>query len=364
MFTHLITISPLGFLYGSAGAFLSPENLVGRSGSKFPPDASTLAGLIFSAQRSQSELPDPQKQKALSQSLFVAGPFWANLSQPDLFYVPMPRHKIVGEIGTDQWQVDRWRWQRQNREAYPDLEADYTWLRIDAWDDPPEVIQANRLAAKDPWEFLPMLHPSLKADERHVRDEDGLFLENAVQLLSNSWDGTDEEICLVYLSTVSLESGWYRFGGENHLVEVNSIEIQETDVIRTLLERPIVQSLALITPGIWGSNHLSLRYPRHPDFPKNRPLMLTDRPVPYRYRNGGQSSVPEVPRHEGRLSRGRYAVPAGTVYVFKQSIDRSWWNWSEEWFPREGFPLKHLGCNLGLPIDIEGVAECTTKLTA
>ena len=47
MFNYLILIHPLGFMYGSAGGFLSPENLVGRSGSKFPPEATTLAGLFL-----------------------------------------------------------------------------------------------------------------------------------------------------------------------------------------------------------------------------------------------------------------------------------------------------------------------------
>jgi CRISPR-associated protein Cmr3 len=51
MFNYLITVQPLGFLYGSAGAFLSPENLVGRSGAKFPPDAATLSGLMFSVNK-------------------------------------------------------------------------------------------------------------------------------------------------------------------------------------------------------------------------------------------------------------------------------------------------------------------------
>ena len=85
-------------------------------------------------------------------------------------------------------------------------------------------------------------------------------------------------------------------------------------------------------------------------------MMLTDRPVPYRYRNGGQS--PEVQQGQlskaGRLSRGRYAVPIGTVYVFKEAIGKPWWDWPEEWFPKEGFPLKHLGCNLCLPVEIQG----------
>jgi len=44
-FTHRILIHPLGLLYGSRGRFLSPENLVGRSGFHFPPDTPTLSGL-------------------------------------------------------------------------------------------------------------------------------------------------------------------------------------------------------------------------------------------------------------------------------------------------------------------------------
>lgn len=51
MFKYLITIHPLGLMYGSSGGFLSPENLVGRSREKFPPDAATLSGLFFSANK-------------------------------------------------------------------------------------------------------------------------------------------------------------------------------------------------------------------------------------------------------------------------------------------------------------------------
>jgi len=83
-------------------------------------------------------------------------------------------------------------------------------------------------------------------------------------------------------------------------------------------------------------------------------MMLTDRPNPYRYRLGSQSEEYQTGPmcKAGRLSRGRYAVPTGTVYVFKDAIGKSWWDWPEEWFPKEGFPLKHLGCNLSLPIEI------------
>ncbi|MBW4482993.1 MAG: CRISPR-associated protein [Tildeniella torsiva UHER 1998/13D] len=349
MFTHIITISPLGFLYGSAGAFLSPENLVGRSGAKFPPDAATLAGLLFSANKHSGA----HDQVTLRDSLFLAGPFWANVDDPHYFYVPVPRHKILGRDDTDQWEVRNYQWWRDEA-AHPDLEADYHWQRIDTWDYTPDEIKANGAAAQDPWTFLPLLHPSLKSDERNVRDENGLFLENAVQMLPNQWDGSQAETCLVYLSTVPLEDGWYRFGGESHLVEVASHPIADTSPIAELLQRPIDHAFALLGPGLWGSTHLSLRYPRHADFSDRRPMMLTDRPQPHRYRLGSQAKSPqgEALAPAGRLSRGRYAVPPGTVYLFKEAIGRSWWDWPEAWFPKEGFSLKHLGCNLCLPVDI------------
>lgn len=355
MFSHLIAVYPLGFLYGSAGAFLSPENLVGRSGGKFPPDATTLAGLILNAHREQPNQPTQLTQTELSQKLTVAGPFWANASSPEYFYVPIPRHKIIGDLDTDQWQIQNYRWWR-DEDAHPDAESEYHWHRIDAWDYSPDDIKINRLAAKAPWQELSMLHPSLKTDERHVRDENGLFLENAVQMLANKWDGSEEETCLVYLSTAPVEDGWYRFGGESHMVELTCIELDEFSPIVELLKRPIEKAFALIGPGIWGSNSLSLRYPRHSDFSERRPMMLTDRPIPYRYRNGGQPAEDKQDRltKAGRLSRGRYAVPPGTVYVFKEAIGQSWWDWPEEWFPKEGFPLKHLGCNLSLPVEIQG----------
>lgn len=351
MFTHLITIHPLGFMYGSAGAFLSPENLVGLSGAKFPPDAATLSGLIFSAYKAVGG--EAPSQETLRHQLFVAGPFWANVDAPHNFYVPVPRHKILGEDDTDQWEIRNYQWWRDEA-AHPDIEATYLWHRIDSWDYSPDEIKANQAAAKAPWEFLPMLHPSLKSDERHVRDKNGLFLENAVQMLPNKWDGSDAETCLVYLSTVPLDDGWYRFGGESHLVEIISHPIDEASSIAELLQRPIENAFALIGPGLWGSTHLSLRYPRHSDFSERRPMMLTDRPLPHRYRLGSQAkdNQTEQPTQAGRLSRGRYAVPTGTVYVFKDAIGKPWSDWPEDWFPREGFPLKHLGCNLCLPVDI------------
>ena len=179
----------------------------------------------------------------------------------------------------------------------------------------------------------------MKSDERHVLDKDGLFLENAVHL--------DDDYCLVYLSTFSLGSGWYRFGGEGHLVEIECHDIKSDSSINELLHpnNKIRYACALITPGVWGSNHLSHRYPKHSEFPKAGIKMLTDKPIPYRYRS------------QGRLGRGRYAVPPGTIYVFKKPLNKTWWEFPEDWFPREGLPLKHFGCGLCLPIEIDGIEQ-------
>jgi CRISPR-associated protein Cmr3 len=328
MFQFLITISPLGFLYASAGAFLSPENLVGRSGAKFPPDASTLAGLFFSANKSLAFA----KQEELRHDLFVAGPFWAQRDDPEAFNVPIPRHRIVGEHDEDEWHIEDYQWTRDKTE----LKADYFWQSIDAWKRPLRALRRNGEAVKPPWHYVSFLHPKIKPDERHVVDQDGLFLENAVQM--------DEDTCLVYLATYSLPDGWYRLGGEGHMVEVESLPIEPGSNLYELLHQPISRSCALITPGVWGSNNLSYRYPKATDFPKQGLKLLTDKAIPYRYRAAG------------RMGRGRYAVPAGSVYVFKKPLDKTWWEFPEEWFPKEGFPLKHLGCGLCLPVDIQGVA--------
>jgi CRISPR-associated protein Cmr3 len=66
---------------------------------------------------------------------------------------------------------------------------------------------------------------------------------------------------------------------------------------------------------------------------------------------------------KGRLGRGRYAVPAGTVYVFDKPLNKSWWGdendsgFPDEWFPNEGFSLKQLGCGLCLPLNIIGIDQ-------
>jgi CRISPR-associated protein Cmr3 len=349
-FNYLILIHPLGFMYGSAGGFLSPENLVGRSGQKFPPDAATLSGLFFAANRVQ-EFTTHEK---LRNELYVAGPFWAESDAPDDFYVPIPWTKIIADDGTDEWRIENHKWQRDENKK--ELEPGYKWQNINYWNDSASNLRSNQAVKKTPWHFVSMLHPRIQDEERCVREgENGsLFLENAVQM--------DDDTCLVYLSSHQLPDGWYRFGGENHLVEITCLEIPKSSFLYDILRQDIKKSFALITPGVWGSNQLSYRYPKHPDFPTKRPMMLTDRPVPYRYRlgekypeNEPENQHKETHHHSGRISRGRYAVPPGTVYIFHHSIDKPWSEWSEEYFPKEGFSLKQLGCNLCLPLDIAGV---------
>ncbi|NEP58054.1 MAG: hypothetical protein F6K31_13690, partial [Symploca sp. SIO2G7] len=129
---------------------------------------------------------------------------------------------------------------------------------------------------------------------------------------------------------------------------------------------------ALITPGVWGSNYLSYRYPKHPDFPKHkRPKMLTEKAIPYRYRIGHGERANEK-RKTGRLGRGRYAVPPGSVYIFEKPLDKNWWHFPEDWFPdaratakaklpkikeadKKHSLLKKMGCGLCLPVNIAGV---------
>lgn len=374
MFKFLIKIQPLGLMYASTGGFLSPENLVGRSGAKFPPDAATLSGLIFSSNKS-----DPKVVEDLRYNLRVAGSFWAKCEKPgdeQFFYVPMPRHKIIGEDDADEWQMKSGQWklasepddQELNKESESEsqwqakkVESEYFWQRIDYWDDLP----ADTLFAKDrgavaktPWKFVSILHPKIQKQQRNVMVEDGLFLEYAVQM--------EDDTCLIYLSTHELKSGWYQFGGENHIVEISSIEL--SNPILDYLDKPIQRACALITPGVWGSNKLSYRYPKHPDFPKQRPQMLTEKAIPYRYRMGHGETANEK-RKPGRLSRGRYAVPAGSVYVFKKPLGRNWWDFPDDWFPDARSPekaklphrerlnslLKNMGCGLCLPVKIEGV---------
>lgn len=326
MFKYLITLEPLGLLYGSAGSFLSPENLVGRSGAKFPPSSVTLAGLIAAAFGK-----DAPELKTLK----IAGPFWAFSKAPQNFCVPTPLNcltKLNPESDTDQikrgiveetltWQTRAW---------YPQTSGKYakeTWLPLDQWYKP-KTVYAN------PWEFLPHLHPHLKAEERKVvdpaSDRGSLFLENAVQM--------HPDICLVYLSNLNVNPGWYRFGGESHLIDLNCIPLAEST--QNLLDKVLGKAFALIAPALWGSNRLSYRYPE--TWKSEIQAILTERPIPFRYRLGGQGKIK-------RLSRGRYALPAGTVYI-TTAEKPPWHQWEDELFPQEGPYMNSWGCSLALPL--------------
>lgn len=346
MFQWLIKVKPLGFLYGSAGAFLSAENLVGKSGAKFPPDASVMSGLIL---RNYQEKADANLEeiKQLKLKLTVAGAFWAKDEDVENgyqdFYVTIPRSRPIADNDYADWEIKNHQWHRDKQ----DLQADFSWQKISYWDESSNVIQRDAVA-KPPWKFNSILHPTLQDEQRHVLEKDGLFLENAVQM--------EEDSCLVYLSTHSIADGWYRFGGENHLVEISSQELK-ADLVE-LFNAKIKKSFALICPAVWGTNNLSERYPTAFKASGKPPQMLTDRPVPFRYRLGKGDR-----KSSSTLGVGRYAVPAGTVYVLKHDLNKTWWEFPNEWFPQskgqvassENTLLKQLGCGLCLPITINGV---------
>jgi CRISPR-associated protein Cmr3 len=365
-FKYLITIEPLGLLYGSSGRFLSPENLVGRSGTHFPPSTATLAGLI------SSQLAAKEQRKSLE----LAGPFWAKNQTPQDFYVPTPLHCIVEKgniVNPMVWHGGQWKiWDKEKKKlivATTVKSKENTWICIKSWaqlaSHDPECFEPIPVA-EPPWEYLPHLHPRLKHDERRVdaeSSEGSLFLENAIQL--------DPDTCLVYLSSQKIEDGWYRFGGEGHMVSLQCHEAISKDV-QKLLNQPVGKIFSTITPSLWGSNRLSYRVPkslqkgtakaaRH-DLPVvDRDLqeiwsvetMITQRPHPFRYRLGDRKNKSGHNIHELNqpklLSRGRYAVPAGSVYVLHDPIG-SWHQWPDDWFPKEGISLKRLGCGLALPL--------------
>ncbi|MBO3460359.1 CRISPR-associated protein Cmr3 [Aetokthonos hydrillicola Thurmond2011] len=350
-FTHLIIIEPLGLLYGSSGRFLSPENLVGRSGTHFPPSSATLSGL-FAASKQQADIRD----------LMLAGPFWGNIdevsrfapsqkskvksqkSDEQNFYVPTPRNYLVknGKIVEKlHWDREKKEWLNEKGKSPVDKFESHTWLAINNWNNPEEI-------KKNPWRFLPHLHPRLEQDERHVirnhEEQGSLFLENSVQMET----GTG----LVYLSNTELNPGWYRFGGEGHMVDVRCEPIGSK--LNDFLKKPVGNTFALITPAVWGSNRLSKREPVYLEKHNlavdeqeknvwNLEALFTERPVPMRYRLGGNAQTK-------LLSRGRYAVPGGSVYVLKEGIDKPWQDWDVNWFPKEGPSLKRWGCGLALPL--------------
>jgi CRISPR-associated protein Cmr3 len=120
---------------------------------------------------------------------------------------------------------------------------------------------------------------------------------------------------------------------------------------KSLLETPLQNSFALINQAVWGSNRHSYRSPEcdpkinKPGWPGNGiQALLTQRPQTFRYRLGGEAGKTK------RLSRGRYAVPGGTVYVLENPLNLPWHEWPVNWFPTEGYSFKRWGCGLALPL--------------
>ena len=98
---------------------------------------------------------------------------------------------------------------------------------------------------------------------------------------------------------------------------------------------------------------LSLREPIDTSVPNGRhpwhhqgqaPGILTDKPRPWRHRLG------EGANGRRRLSRGRWALPAGSCYRVPGDPLPPWADWAESWFPREGYSFKQLGTALALPL--------------
>jgi CRISPR-associated protein Cmr3 len=302
---------------------------VGRSGTSFPPSATTLSGL-YAATYNKDEL----------QTLRLAGAFWAESNNLQNFYVPTPFNYLVanGEIKHQLfWHSESLQWLTATGEP-PSGKFDKgnTWIAIADWHQPQQV-------HSNPWEYLPHLHPRLELEQRRVdanSEQGSLFLENAIQM--------NPDTCLVYLANISLPDGWYRFGGEGHLVELQCIEIAAST--QQLLSQAAGNSFALITSAVWGSNRLSYREPMtyqnncwEPSWQIE--TLLTERPTPFRYRLGGSGN-------NKRLSRGRYAVPSGSVYVLQDAIAQPWQDWDEAWFPKEAYSFKRWGCGLALPLTL------------
>lgn len=367
MFRYLIVIEPLGLLYGSSGRFLSPENLVGRSGTSFPPSAAALSGLFAAVEG---------KTKMHRDDFYLAGPFWAKNETPENFYVPTPFHCLVKDRAIQAcmvWQDGQWcSWSdEQQWDTPPNDKFDKgTWIEIADWQRlhaPKSVKGLPVKSTQEVWRFLPHLHPYLKDDERRVdsdRERGSLFLENGVQM--------NPDACLVYLSSTAIKDDWYRFGGEGHMVDLRCLPITPNGTLDSLLTSSLGDRFALITPAVWGSNRLSNREPKllHKNDPsRHQPeivdsdlekaaewhveALLTERPIPYRYRLGDrkdeQGKSIHQPNQPKLLSRGRYAVPAGSVYVLKEPL-APWQDWDPNWFPKEGVSLKRWGCGLALPL--------------
>ncbi|WP_181279969.1 type III-B CRISPR module-associated Cmr3 family protein [Aphanothece minutissima] len=334
LFNHLITLEPLGLLHGSSGRFLSAENLTGRTAEHFPPDSPAFSGLI------SAHIPREAGQHL---ELFTAGPFWVSLDQPTDPYLPAPlnliRDKKSGEAIRLEWcEHPEPGWHPPAGAAVPRKPVSGGWIPLSRWTD-----QDPRSILAAPWCAVPHLHPRLQSGQRVSAMEDALFLEYGMAI--------DTGFALAYLSSHTIPSGTYRFGGEGHLVNLEVHGVPE--VLESLLKRNLHGTFSLVTPGVWGSNRLSQREPLLGQYypwrqhGKAAPAVLTDRPRPWRYRLG--SGRPEV--GGSRLSRGRWALPAGSCYHLRDGASLpAWPHWNPEWFPNDRLSLKHFGTGLALPL--------------
>jgi len=327
MFQFLIIIDPLGFLYGSSGRFLEAESLVVRSGTRFPPSTATVSGLYAATIDAE-----------LIASLQIAGPFWAYSNEPQNFYLPLPFNYLVleGEIKHSlHWDSEVQEWQTEiGNLPVGNFDKGDHWIAVQCWYQP-------QLVYLNPWKHLPHLHYHRVPEKQRVGTQSNqrdLFLENAVQM--------HPDTCLIYLSNIPLNDGWYRFGGEGHMVDVHCVEIAQST--QKLFNQPVGKIFALLTPAVWGSTRLSYREPMIYSDNNWKPAwdteaILTEHPKPFRYRLGGSGKTK-------RLSRGRYAVQPGSVYVLKEPLKQPWHKWSELWFPTEAYNFKRWGCGLALPL--------------
>lgn len=348
-FEHLVLLEPLGLLYGSSGRLLSPEALTGRAAEHFPPDAPTAAGLLAS-----------QLDRQAVWDLHTAGPFWFSAALQQLM-LPAPLTLLQEKTDDDQrfsarrlaWQEGAGEfspagWRPSEGQAPPRKAPSGGWVALSDW--PLLAGVATIQIHNNPWQAVPHLHPRLCDGERVSAGDKALFLEYGIAL--------DPDACLAYLSSHPVADGVYRFGGEGHLVQLRCQPVPE--LLLELLSRPLTPPFALITPGVWGGPKLSLREPidttrppgLHPWHRQGQaPGILTDKPRPWRHRLGSGASTGESsPRGKRRLSRGRWAVPAGSCYQVPGDPLDPWAVWPEAWFPREGLSFRQLGTGLALPL--------------
>ncbi|MFM8276289.1 MAG: type III-B CRISPR module-associated Cmr3 family protein [Cyanobium sp.] len=365
-FKHLVLLEPLGLLYGSSGRMLSPQALTGRASEHFPPDSPTIAGLIAKHIERPTNLP---KEETPLWKLHTAGPFCFDSSANEL-WLPAPLtllqddsddpsdHPSAPRLQHLQWDCrdgdgPAGAWHPSEGQSLPRKARTGGWVSLSQWPlvgDPSAASGAEPLRVHpDPWQAVPHLHPRLSSNERVSATDDALFLEYGIALQPG--------FRLAYLSSHAITPGRYRFGGEGHLVEVRCEPLPP--LLVSLLEEELAGPFALITPGLWGGPRLSRREPldtsRQPAFqPWHRdgapPAILTERPRPWRHQLGASTAVPQN-HQRPRLSRGRWAVPAGTCYRVPDGL-APWVDWPESWFPKEGFSFKQFGTALALPLQL------------